>query len=160
MHTLVQTSCLTECHDDQIEITSADKTLRLRLTKRGFRLRILGVHNPLRAPTGQILGVHVHPLHPRFLRLCSWMLFELKNADTEWLDKPPEEWERHESYLQCKAFVNSVKVVNDTAERGIAMLKSFAQCVKGQQQFQWLLQAVEQHRRKIPRLTKQALSNV
>ena len=88
------------------------------------------------------------------------MLFDLTNADPEWLDKPPEEWERHESYLQCKAFVNSVKVVNDTAERGIATLKSFAQCVKGQQQFQWLLQAVEQHRRKIPRLTKQALSNV
>lgn len=88
----------------------------------------------------------------------SWLLFDLTNADSEWLAKPSGEWEQHDSYLQCKAFVHSVKVVNDTAERGIAMLKSFAPLVKGQEQFQWLLQAVEQHRRKIPQLTKAALS--
>ena len=40
------------------------------------------------------------------------------------------------------------------------MLKPFALGVRGHQQFQWLLQAVEheQHRRKIMRLTKSALS--
>ena len=30
----------------------------------------IGVHNTLSAPTGRILGVQLHPLHPRFLRLC------------------------------------------------------------------------------------------
>ena len=66
--------------------------------------------------------------------------------------------ERHESNLQRNAFVNVVKVVNDTAEMRFSMLNSFALGVMGHQQFQWLLQAVEQHRRKAPRLTKSALS--
>ena len=52
-----------------------------------------------------------------------------------------------------KAFVNGVEVVNVTAGRGFAILKSFALSVSGQQQLQSLLQAVEQHRRKVPRLT-------
>ena len=66
----------------------------------------------------------------------SWLLFDLTNADS---CVPPGEWDRHESYLQRKAFVNTFNVVNDTAETGIAVLKSFAVCVKGQQKFQWLL---------------------
>ena len=55
------------------------------------------------------------------------------NAESEWLAKPSGEWERHESHLQRKAFVSGVKVVNVTAERGFAMLNSFALSVRGQQ---------------------------
>ena len=83
----------------------------------------------------------------------SWLLFDLMNAESEWLAKPSGEWERHESHLQRKAFVNVVKVVKDTVERRFVMLKSFTLSVRGHQQLQWLLQAVEQHRRKVPRLT-------
>ena len=51
-----------------------------------------------------------------------------------------------------------MKVVNDIAEISIAVLKSFALCVKEQGQFQWVLQTVEQHSRKIRLLTKAALT--
>ena len=84
----------------------------------------------------------------------SWLLFDLMNAESEWLAKPNGEWEGHESHLHCKASVSGVKVVKGTAERGFAILKLFALSVRGQQQFQWLPQALEQHRREVPRLTK------
>ncbi|KAF0310611.1 hypothetical protein FJT64_018407 [Amphibalanus amphitrite] len=91
----------------------------------------------------------------------SWLMFDLMGVDHEWMTKqPPGEWEGHEAYILCKEFVKTVKVVNDTAERGIALLKTFAQHVKGQDQFQWLLQAVERHRRAVPHMTKAALATL
>ena len=95
---------------------------------------------------------------PDLVLTLSWLLFDRINAESEWLAKPNVEWERHESHLKRKAFVNSLTSCKDTAENGISMHKSFALSVRGHQQFQWLLQAVEQHKHKVPRLTKSALS--
>ena len=82
---------------------------------------------------------------PNLVSAPSKLLFDLTSVDSWWLAGPSGEWERHESHLDCKAFVNGVKVANITAERGFAILKSFALSVRGQQLFQWLLQALEQH---------------
>ena len=41
------------------------------------------MHNALSAPTGQILGVQLHPLHPRFLRLCFGVFFHKIEKNSE-----------------------------------------------------------------------------
>ena len=76
--------------------------------------------------------------------VLSWLLLGLINTDSGWLNRPSGEWEWYESHLQCKApytgalhlqckaFVNGVKVVNDTVEKGISMLKSLTLSIRGQ----------------------------
>ena len=63
-----------------------------------------------------------------------------------------------EGYVAFKLFVASLKVTNDVAERGVAMVETYANTVtKDDQQLQWLLQAVEEHRRRVPSFTKETL---
>ena len=59
-----------------------------------------------------------------------------------------------------KNFVGTVKITNDVAERGIAIVKDFAGHVKSEAQLQWLLQVVDRHRGRLPQLTKGALSSL
>lgn len=49
--------------------------------------------------------------------------------------------------------VNALKVVNDTAERGIALIKKFNESVKDEQQKQFLLKVVEHHRKAVTKRT-------
>lgn len=53
-----------------------------------------------------------------------------------------------------RALVDSLKVVNDTAERGIALIKKFNDSVKDEQQKQFLLRVVEHHRKCVAKRTK------
>ena len=86
-------------------------------------------------------------------------MFDLMGVDHEWMTKPPGEWEGHEAYIHMQG-IRENSESRDTADRGIALLKTFAQHVKGQDQLQWLLQAVERHRRAVPRMTKAALATL
>lgn len=90
----------------------------------------------------------------------SWLLFEVASVGHEWLQKPPTEWNQDAGYNIMKGFVETVKVTNDVAERGIALLKDFAGKTKTEPQFQWLLQAVERHRTQLPAFAKAALNNL
>ena len=46
-----------------------------------------------------------------------------------------EVWEEEENYQVVKAFVKSVKVTNDVAERGINMMKTSVGSVRDKAQF-------------------------
>ena len=53
----------------------------------------------------------------------------------------------------------NVKVTNDIAERGIHLVQSFVNTLtKNDEDLQWLLQEVEQHRKKLKDFTKSTLS--
>ncbi|CAH1108321.1 unnamed protein product [Psylliodes chrysocephalus] len=49
--------------------------------------------------------------------------------------------------------VDALKVVNDTAERGIALIKKFNESVRDEQQKQLLLRVVEHHRKVVIKRT-------
>ena len=53
--------------------------------------------------------------------------------------------------------MNALKVVNDTAERGIALIKKFNESVRDEQQKQFLLRVVEHHRKVVNKRTKKGL---
>jgi hypothetical protein len=55
---------------------------------------------------------------------------------------------------ELRIFINALKVVNDTAERGIALIKKFNESVRDEQQKQFLLRIVEHHRKAVTKRTK------
>lgn len=55
--------------------------------------------------------------------------------------------------------VNALKVVNDTAERGIALIKKFNESVRDEQQKQFLLRVVEHHRKVVTKRTKEGIAS-
>ena len=50
--------------------------------------------------------------------------------------------------------VHSIKVINDCAERGIALIKSCQASVRDEEQKQFLLRIVQGHREKVPKRDK------
>ena len=63
------------------------------------------------------------------------------------------------SYQEMKSFVNSVKVVNDAAEREVKLNTEYAVILTDDpQQRERILQAVEDHRKRFPEFSKAALS--
>ena len=54
-------------------------------------------------------------------------------------------------YSASAEYVRAMRVVNDCAERGVAMMQSFnGVLTKNEDQTQYILQVVEEHRRKFP----------
>ena len=74
------------------------------------------------------------------------------------MQQPVSAWEDDNGYRAFRDFVRDLKVTNDAAERGIAMIESFTNTVnRDKSQLQWLLQAVEDHRKRVPIVNKDAL---
>jgi len=62
-------------------------------------------------------------------------------------------------YVQNKRIVDSLKVVNDTAERSIALMSDFNSSItKNEAEMQRLIQVVEDHRKRVPDSRKQTLA--
>ena len=55
--------------------------------------------------------------------------------------------------------INALKVVNDTAERGIALIKKFNDSIRDEQQKQFLLRIVEHHRKAVTKRTKAGVAS-
>ena len=89
----------------------------------------------------------------------SWFIFEALGLKHDWLQKHVTEWDMSTSYQEMKSFVNSVKVVNDAAERGVKLNTDYAAILTDYpQQLERILQAVEDHRKRFPEFSKAALS--
>ena len=74
------------------------------------------------------------------------------------LEKSPETWETEATFLDMKRNVSQMKVVNDAAERGVALATSFNSIItKDEAQQQYLLKVVAKHRREQPSTSKAAL---
>ncbi|KAG0721678.1 hypothetical protein GWK47_045974 [Chionoecetes opilio] len=73
------------------------------------------------------------------------------------LEKSPETWETEATFLDMKRNVSQMKVVNEAAERGIALATSFNSIITMDEvQQQYLLKVVAKHRREHPSTSKAA----
>lgn len=87
-------------------------------------------------------------------------LFEALNIETNFLWTDPSTWETNKEFLSGKKAVESLKVVNDIAERGVSLISSFNSVLTNQEeQKQFLLQVVEKHRQQYPNPNKKTLQN-
>lgn len=81
--------------------------------------------------------------------------FELS---TDFLLLDPTEWESNLDYITAFNSVKDMKVVNDSAERGVKLISDFHQSITSKEdEKQFLLQLVSEHRKQFPSYTKKTL---
>lgn len=82
-------------------------------------------------------------------------LFKKFDLPYDFLDIDITVWTSDESYKVCLEFFESLKVTNDVAERGVALIEEYNTCItKDETQLQYLLQAVRYHRQQYPDCNK------
>jgi hypothetical protein len=92
---------------------------------------------------------------PDFVNRNTLKFFELLNIPHEFLLQDPPSWAENENYLRAKQLIQQIKVVNDVAERGVALITEYNSVATTQEdQKQFLLQVVEDHRRRFPTAKK------
>ena len=75
--------------------------------------------------------------------------FNILKIPTEFLKSDPEDWENMPDYQLGLSVVRNMKVVNDFAERGVALIQNYNSILtKNESQKQFLLQVVESHRKR------------
>ena len=87
-------------------------------------------------------------------------LFLLKNFNLpyDFLNTDVSLWPINESYQKAILFLSKVRVINDTAERGVSLITEYNQTLtKNEKDFQYLLQVVKRHREMYPNCNKTAL---
>lgn len=81
--------------------------------------------------------------------------FEIK---MDFIKKDPTEWHLDNNYMTATSIVTKIRVVNDTAERGVKLIEDFnATLTKNEKQKQYLLQVVADYRKNYPSVTKKKL---
>ena len=88
----------------------------------------------------------------------SWHFFNVLDISTEFLELPPDDWGKCESYIHAKQRVSSLKVVNDCAERGVKLASDFYETSRCEMKFQNTLQVVERNRMLVPNQRKRKAS--
>ena len=95
-----------------------------------------------------------------FVTTGSASFFTVLGLDTDFLSKDPTQWEDEPSYNAATRRIKSLRVVNDFAERGVALKQEFNLALtKDEDQKQFLLQVVEEHRRVFPDARKSTMAS-
>jgi hypothetical protein len=96
-----------------------------------------------------------------FVTAKSMTLIQMMELPNGFLAVDPDLWEDRDDYKQAAETVESLKVVNDHAERGVALIQEYSGLITlDETQLQFLLQVVEDHRRMFPDSRKQTLSGL
>lgn len=94
-----------------------------------------------------------------FVTAKSMIFFQLLELPAGYLKVDPDLWELREDYKQAKEIIKSLNVVNDHAERGVALIQEYSGLLThDEMQLQFLLQVVENHRKMYPDSMKKTLS--
>ena len=93
-----------------------------------------------------------------FIGPASNFLFEILQIDTAFLSQDIVNWPELPSYISARNKAASLKVINDSAERAIALATTFnSSLTKQEEQKQFLFQVVEEHRKRFPNCKKTTL---
>ena len=89
--------------------------------------------------------------------MCFFDLIEAKGQKKakSFLSQPPSTCLADKNYTEMKLTVHELKVVNDTAQRGVALIQAYSgSLTRDEEQLQYLLQVVAAHRQAVPQPTK------
>lgn len=96
-----------------------------------------------------------------FVSKHTLQLFIALDIPQHFLTKRPDIWDSDDDYIVGQRKVRSLKVVNDAAERGVALIQAFNGVITNQEeQKQFLLQVVEKHRRDFPNPNKSTFTAI
>ena len=80
-------------------------------------------------------------------------------VDESFLQEDPATWESNQAFQSGKLKVMNIPVINDVAERGVALIEQFNRHhTTDENQLQYLLGVVEIHRKRYPVATKAILT--
>jgi hypothetical protein len=84
-----------------------------------------------------------------FVTSNTWNFFQILSIPNSFLSADPESWVYNDSYLEAETVVRELRVVNDTAERGVALMQDYnCSLTKNEEQMQFALQVVKEHRKR------------
>ena len=89
----------------------------------------------------------------------SWSFFQALDCSHDFLNKPVDDWSTDEGYLATKDIVESLAVVNDAAERGVKLGHDFLSYARNEENYQNILQVVENDRKSLPNQRKRHATN-
>ena len=93
-----------------------------------------------------------------FVSKKSLDLFKKFDLSCDFLEKNILTWSHEDSYNECAEFFKTLKVTNDVAERGVALIEEYNNYLtKDEQQLQYLLQVVRQHRQRYSKCYENSL---
>ena len=93
-----------------------------------------------------------------FVNCNTQKLFRKLQITDDFLNYDPELWATREDYQQGINIVNALLVTNDNAERGVALVQELNKLIThDEEQFQFLLQVVADHRRQFSSCRKSLL---
>jgi hypothetical protein len=83
-----------------------------------------------------------------FASKASMTFFDILKIVPTFLSKTPENWQDDESYQQINEAIDGLVVINDAAERAVALIKMFCRGrTKCEMQLQNLIQSVDESRK-------------
>ena len=92
---------------------------------------------------------------PDFVTTSTIKLLQILGLDETFLEEDPQQWEANKSYNEATNIISALRVTNDLAERGVALMQSFNEAlVRNEEEKQFVLQMVEYHRNKFPKSVK------
>ena len=100
------------------------------------------------------------PQLKHFVGPRSWLLFsklELSEVDCEWLQLDPAVWKLMSGYQRFREFISNTTIVNDPAERGVALAADFRGSFEEENVCQDNLVTVAESRKLVPRDSKQSV---
>ena len=84
--------------------------------------------------------------------------FEILKISTTFLQEDPVIWCDLPSFTEAQNFVSKLRVTNDTAERGVSLIQQYNGIrTKSEEQTQFIIQLVAEHRKTMPKITKTAI---
>lgn len=94
-----------------------------------------------------------------FVSQGTWRFFDITGLPSKFLDNDVNTWGEDDSYKYAKSAVLGMKVVNDIAERGVALMDEYNKLhTNNEEQKQYLLLVVQQYRKKYPDRKKSTLT--
>ena len=93
-----------------------------------------------------------------FVTSNSLRFFQILGISSQFLNEDVETWEDDSDFEAAKKIVHSMRVVNDIAERGVALMEEYNKLMTvDEEQKQYLLLLVKEYRKKYPDTKKSTL---
>ena len=113
---------------------------------------------PPKRPTLDASLIKEKELH-HFVTVNTISFFTILGLDHDFLDLDPDQWPDNDNYVSARNIVRSMKVTNDVAERGVALMEQYNTVItNNEQQKQYVLQVVNSYRKRYPDRRKATLS--
>jgi len=118
----------------------------------------VGDESPVKCPTlpsQAISGLQLQDMASTNTR----RFFQKLNLQHSFLDADPATWLELEDFQTAAAFVQGIAIINDHAERGVALIQEYNRSLtQDEEQLQFLLQVVSRHHAQFPDSKKKTVA--